>query len=286
MRVLVTGDEGYVGSHVALHLENAGHQVVGFDRARGQELGDFDGLVAAAAGCEAVAHAAALAHDSAGTASEIMSVNVGATWNALAAAEAVATRIFVYFSSAQVFGIAEGEQLPDYLPIDDRHPRKATRPYGLSKRFAEDLCEAATRRTGITTVALRPVAVWTPSIYERIWRAHRAERSYEWSPIWEFGAFIDIRDVATAVEATLQVPQGQHARLILCSSDISASKPTVAMVEQLIPSVPWQAHARAGFESEPWRALFDTSAARETLCWTPIHTWAQWVCSEKRGADE
>jgi len=28
-------------------------------------------------------------------------------------------------SSAQVFGIAEGERLPDYFPVDDAHPRRA-----------------------------------------------------------------------------------------------------------------------------------------------------------------
>jgi UDP-glucose 4-epimerase len=63
-------------------------------------------------------------------------------------------------SSAQVFGIAEGERLPDHLPADDGHPRRAVRPYGLSKRLAEDLCEAFTARTGIVTVSLRPVHVW------------------------------------------------------------------------------------------------------------------------------
>lgn len=186
--------------------------------------------------------------------------------------------------SAQVFGIAEGEQLPDYLPIDDCHPRKATRPYGLSKRFAEDLCEAATRRSGIATVVLRPVAVWTPAIYERIWRARQADQSYEWSPFWEFGAFVDVRDVATAVETAVQFPPSRHARVILCSSDISASKPSLAMVERLLPDVPWRPNDHERFEIDPWRALFDTSAAREALGWTPVHTRARWL-AQTHGAD-
>lgn len=86
MRILVTGDAGHAGRHVAWHLESAGHEVIGFDRVRGQELADFDALVAAAADCEAVVHLAALAHDSAGTPADIMSVNVAGTWNSLAAA--------------------------------------------------------------------------------------------------------------------------------------------------------------------------------------------------------
>ena len=34
----------------------------------------------------------------------------------------------VYFSSAQVFGFAEGEGTPDYRPVDDDHPLRAARP--------------------------------------------------------------------------------------------------------------------------------------------------------------
>ena len=53
------------------------------------------------------------------------------------AAEAAGVGRVVYFSSGQVFGVAEGERLPDYFPVDDAHPRRAMRPYGLSKCLAE-----------------------------------------------------------------------------------------------------------------------------------------------------
>lgn len=72
----------------------------------------------------------------------------------------------MHFSSGQVFGTAEGERLPDYLPVDDAHPRRAMRPYGLSKCLAEDLCAGFTARTGIPTVALcaADVAATEPSL--------------------------------------------------------------------------------------------------------------------------
>ena len=73
-------------------------------------------------------------------------------------AEAAGAGRVVYFSSAQVFGLAEGERLPDYFPVDDAHPRRAMRPYGLSKCLAEDLCAGFTARTGTPTVSLRPAA--------------------------------------------------------------------------------------------------------------------------------
>jgi UDP-glucose 4-epimerase len=55
-------------------------------------------------------HLAALAHDSAGSPEQIMAVNVLGTWHVLLAAEAAGAGRVVSFSSAQVFGIAEGER--------------------------------------------------------------------------------------------------------------------------------------------------------------------------------
>jgi UDP-glucose 4-epimerase len=128
-----------------------------------------------------------------------MAVNVLGTWHALLAAEAAAATRVVHFSSAQVLGIAEAERAPDYFPVDDAHPRRAMRAYGLSKVLAEDLCAGWTARTGIPTVSLRPVWVWDPGMYRRIEERWRADPRAEWEPYWEYGAFVDVRDVAAAV---------------------------------------------------------------------------------------
>ena len=88
------------------------------------------------------------------------------------------------------------------------------RPYGLSKRPAEDLCQAFTARTGIATVSLRPVAVWGPEHYRRVKERWLGEPRSEWEPFWEYGAFVDVRDVATAVEAALPVPLEGHHRAL------------------------------------------------------------------------
>src|SRR5206468_1402367 len=104
-------------------------------------------------------HAGALAHDWAGTPADIMATNLLGTWHVLLAAEQHRVRRVVYFSSAQVFGVTDGENEPCYLPVDDAHPLQAARPYGLSKRLAEEMCQAWTARTGIPTVALRPVLI-------------------------------------------------------------------------------------------------------------------------------
>lgn len=110
MRILVTGHRGNVGAPVADFLADSGHEVVGFDLADGPDLLDLAAVRYAAAGCTAIVHLAALAHDTAGSPEQIMAVNVLGTRHVLLAAEAAGVTRVVYFSSAQVLGIAEGER--------------------------------------------------------------------------------------------------------------------------------------------------------------------------------
>lgn len=272
VRILVTGHRGYVGAPVAAHLERLGHDVVGYDRVAGDDLLDVASVRRAADGCAAVVHLGALAHDSAGSPEDIMAVNVLGTWHVLLAAEAAGAGRVVYFSSSQVFGLAEGERLPDYFPVDDAHPRRAMRPYGLSKCLAEDLCAGFTARTGIATVALRPAWVWDPGMYQRIEARWQADPSSEWTPTWEYGQFVDVRDVAGAVQRALDVPLAGHHRVLLCAADIAATGPSLVMAARFAPSVPVRDTAR--FKREPWHALFDCSAAARVLGWEPHCKWS------------
>jgi UDP-glucose 4-epimerase len=272
VRILVTGHRGHVGASVTAHLKRLGHDVVGFDRVDGDDLLDPASVRRAADGCAAVVHAGALAHDSAGRPEDIMAVNVLGTWHVLLAAESAAVERVVYFSSGQVFGLAEGERRPDYFPVDDAHPRRAMRPYGLSKCLAEDLCAGFTARTGIPTVALRPAWVWDRGMYQRIEAQWQADPRSEWTPTWEYGQFVDVRDVADAVRRALDVPLTGHHRVTLCAADIAATEPTLVMAARFAPSVPVRHTAR--FQREPGHALFDCSAAARVLGWEPHYTWS------------
>jgi UDP-glucose 4-epimerase len=246
--------------------------VVGFDRTDGMDLLDLVQVRRAAVGCAAVVHLAALAHDTAGSPEQIMAVNVLGTWHVLLAAEATGMKRVIHFSSAQVFGIAEAERLPDYFPVDDAHPRRAMRAYGLSKRLAEDLCAGFTARTGIASVSLRPVWVWDPSQYQRTETQWRSEPVSEWEPFWEYGAFADVRDVATAVAQALTVPLAGHHRALLCAADIAATAPSLDLAARLAPDVPVK--DQAPYLADPWRALVDCSVAETTLGWRPTHRWS------------
>jgi len=200
-----------------------------------------------------------------------MAVNVLGTWHVLLAAEAAGAERMVYFSSGQVFGAAEGERLPDYFPVDDAHPRRAMRPYGLSKCLAEDLCGKFTARTGIASVALRPCWVLDPAMYRRIEERWAADPTSEWTPTWEYGQFVDVRDVADAVRRAVEVPLSGHHRVLLCADDIAATGPSLVMAARFAASVPVRDPAR--FDREPQRALFDCAEAARVLGWRPRHGW-------------
>ena len=204
-RVLLTGSSGGVGQAVRIRLEAAGWEVTPFDIADGADLRDPQAVREAMEGSAGVVHAGALAHDTAGSPADIVATNVLGTWHVLLAAEQNRLPRVVYLSSAQVFGCAEGEGDPAYLPMDDDHPVRAARPYGMSKRLAEDMCLAWTTRTGIPTIVLRPVLI----LNDHNLPLHSPETT-------ELGAFVHVEDVAAATVLALTVDLEGHHRMSLC----------------------------------------------------------------------
>jgi nucleoside-diphosphate-sugar epimerase len=94
-----------VGLPLVERLVQSGWLVRRFDLADGDELRDANCVLTAAQGCDAIVHAGALAHDTAGTPAEIVATNVLGTWHVLLAAERCGVERVVYFSSGQVFGL-------------------------------------------------------------------------------------------------------------------------------------------------------------------------------------
>jgi nucleoside-diphosphate-sugar epimerase len=202
---LVTGSSGQVGRRLLDRFKQEGWETHGFDLKTGDDLRDEAAVLAAVDGCEVVVHAGAIAHDSAGTPVEIVSTNVLGTWHVLLAAERCKVSRVVYLSSAQVFGFAEGEGTPDYLPVDDAHPRRASRPYGMSKRLAEDMCAAWTSRTSIPTLVLRPVMILDDDGLEVMTESEA-----------ELGAFVHVDDVVDAAMRAVAVKVSGHHLMTLC----------------------------------------------------------------------
>jgi len=174
-RLLVTGGAGYIGSHTAVALLEAGHEVVSLDnysnsspralervqRIAGRTLTAIEGDVRDAAllarllsekAFDGVIHFAALKAVGESVAKPLAYYdnNVGGTLALLQAMQAAAVRRFVFSSSATVYGA------PERLPITEQAPIRTTNPYGASKAMVEQvLRDLAAADAGWSVVSLR-----------------------------------------------------------------------------------------------------------------------------------
>lgn len=280
MKILVTGSSGLVGKVAVEYLTAAGHAVVPYDLANGQDILHATSLSNEANGCDVVVHLAAMDEPveseigpaTTGTAEKIFEVNVQGTKNVLAAAKQCNVQRVAVLSSVDVFGVFMGKGVPDYLPLDDNHPLRPVGPYAESKVQVEDLCEQFTTETNVPTICLRPPGIFTESIYEFIWNLRAQNPEAEWSPIWEYGAFIDVRDVAAVIVQAVQALVEGHHRLLICADDISSAKlDTLSLVHKLLPQVEW----RGGevYEQNKFKSLLDTTPAKEVLGFNPQYRW-------------
>lgn len=158
MNILLTGGAGYIGSHTAVALAAAGHQIVCFDNLSnssaavmekleaitGQtiplivgDIRDRDALeqVLRAHGIEAVVHFAGLKAVGEAVAKPLLYYdnNVRGTLSLIEAMTICGVKILVFSSSATVYGD------PQYLPLDEAHPTSATNPYGRTKLMIEEM---------------------------------------------------------------------------------------------------------------------------------------------------
>ncbi len=147
MRVLVTGDRGYVGAVMVPFLQAAGHVVVGLDagwydgcdfgpqpEGYEQRTGDVrDTTAEDLEGFDAVAHLAAISNDPIGhlNPEATYSVNADGAIVVASAAKAAGVPRFLFSSSCSLYGAA-GDGLVN--EASDFHP---VTPYGVSKVRAE-----------------------------------------------------------------------------------------------------------------------------------------------------
>lgn len=157
MKVLVTGSEGFVGSHLASKLKSCGIQMYGMDISKGHDLcepidipdeWDFDTVVHLAA-IKSVPAAFADPH-------RFLTVNYLATLNTLEICRQ--RNVPIIYMSSYLYGA------PQYLPIDEKHPLTPHNPYAQSKLLSESLCEGYNRDFGVPVVILRPFNLYGPGL--------------------------------------------------------------------------------------------------------------------------
>ena len=166
MKVLVIGGAGYIGSHVVKALMAKNHKVTVFDNLssglrqnlfkenefiHGDILNTEQLDAAFARGFDAFIHMAAFK-----AAGESMIVpekysvnNLTGTINIMNAALKHNCKRMVFSSSAAVFGE------PQYLPIDEKHPKKPENYYGFTKLNIEEIMQWYDQLKGLRFAALR-----------------------------------------------------------------------------------------------------------------------------------
>jgi nucleoside-diphosphate-sugar epimerase len=149
MRVLVTGNQGYIGSVLAPRVASAGHDVAGLDSGLfvGCDLGAppeaiptlrrdvRDVQVADLEGFDAVIHLAALSNDPLGNLApeHTWEINHAASVGLARLARAAGVKRFLYASSCSVYGVAD-----DGATVDEDAPMRPATPYAASKVKVED----------------------------------------------------------------------------------------------------------------------------------------------------
>lgn len=166
MKVLVIGGAGYIGSHVVKQLMKNGHAVTVFDNLSsglrqnlfsendfisGDILIESDLEDAFEKGFDAFIHLAAFkaAGESMINPEKYSKNNLSGTINIMNTALKYGCKYMVFSSSAAVFGE------PQYLPIDEAHPKNPENYYGFTKLKIEEMMEWYSRLKGLKFAALR-----------------------------------------------------------------------------------------------------------------------------------
>lgn len=166
MNVLVIGGAGYIGSHVVKELNKQGHKVTVFDNLSSglrQNLFKQNGFIhgdilikeqldaAFAQGFDAFIHLAAFkaAGESMVSPEKYSVNNITGTLNILNSAVEHNCKLMVFSSSAAVFGE------PQYLPIDEAHPKNPENYYGFTKLKIEEFMAWYEKLRGLRFAALR-----------------------------------------------------------------------------------------------------------------------------------
>lgn len=165
-RVLVVGGAGYIGSHMVKLLCGAGYAPVVLDNlSNGRagavpagalvvadvgERGAVDALLQAFP-FEAVMHFASYIQvgESVAHPGRYYDNNVGNTIGLLESMVRRGVKRFIFSSSAAIFGD------PEYVPIDEQHPKAPINPYGRSKWMVEQVLEDFEAAYGLRACCLR-----------------------------------------------------------------------------------------------------------------------------------
>ncbi|MDR2487470.1 MAG: NAD-dependent 4,6-dehydratase LegB [Clostridiales Family XIII bacterium] len=298
-KALVTGSEGFIGSHLVERLLDAGWSVRAFvlynsfnnwgwldtfpkERLREIEVftGDVrdpNGVKEAMKGVDTVFHLAALiaipfSYHSPDT---YVDTNIKGTLNVLQAARDLGTGRVLVTSTSEVYGTAQ------YVPIDEAHPFQGQSPYSATKIGADRLAESFYRSFDLPVTIVRPFNTYgprqsaravIPTIITQLLSGMEEIRLGALSPTRDFNYVKDTADGFLAIERA-EGCIGEEIN-IATQQEISVGELARELVAQINPAariVTDEVRLRPE-KSEVERLLGSNAKIAALTGWQPQHT--------------
>jgi len=179
-KILITGADGFIGSHLTEALVRAGHQVRAFvyynsfnswgwlDRCADDVAGKFEvfagdvrdpnGVRTAMRGCDSVLHLAALIAIpySYHSPDSYVDTNIRGTLNVVQAARDLGVSQVIHTSTSEVYGTAR------FVPITEDHPLQGQSPYSATKIGADQIAMSYFTSFDTPVTILRPFNTYGP----------------------------------------------------------------------------------------------------------------------------
>jgi len=269
MRIALTGASGQVGRAITARALDQGHSIVGIDRALAPdatpgvsfvqaEMADYDALVAAFAGCDALIHMAAITSPGRQPDHVVHNTNVVGSYNALRAAAENGIMRICQASSVNAIGHAYSRKPRyDFFPIDETHANYSEDPYSLSKWICEQQADSFARRHEDMTIASMRFHYVAPDLATVI--AHYGDgRSNVDKHLW---AWTKLDAAADACLRSLTAPLVGHEVFYIVSPTTTAAAPSLDLAAKHFPDVPVTG------DLSGQRSFFSSAKAKRLLGW-------------------
>ena len=308
--ILITGADGFIGSHLTEELVRQGHKVRAMalynsfgswgwlDHCAPEVKGRFEvfsgdirdpyGVKTAMKGCDAVLHLAALiaipySYHSPET---YVDTNVKGTLNVLQAARELGVQRVVHTSTSEVYGTAR------FVPITEAHPLQGQSPYSATKIAADQLAYSFFASFGLPVVIARPFNTYgprqsaravIPTIITQIANGKRQIKLGAVSPTRDFNY---VRDTVAGFIAALHSEAGLGEVVNFGSNFEISVGDTARLIAEVMDADIEILTDEARFRpenSEVERLWADNAKARELLGWQPQYAGREGF---KRGLTE
>lgn len=266
MKIAITGNKGFIGSHLQPLLEEQGHEIIEIDIATGYDITRWESVENIPA-FDTLIHLAAriFVPDSFSFPYEFHNTNVTGTLNALELCRRRGAKMV--FISSYLYGN------PDYIPIDEKHPVNSFNPYSHTKIIGESLCKGYFEYFKVPVIILRPFNTYGPRqnpsflIPSIVAQAKTGQITLDDpKPRRDL---IYISDLVEAISQALQYKEfGYEIFNIGYGNSLSVREIADSIVEMTGReiSVTYTGHVRPGEIAD---TVSDITKARELLAWEP-----------------